>query len=96
MHVTGTGLALAIASGAIASGVGYTIWYTVLPSLAAWRAAVVQLIVPVITALAAVALLGEAISGRLVMAGALIAAGVALSTWSAGARRPTGRRSSRR
>ena len=32
------------------SGVGYTLWYTALPELAAWRAAVVQLIVPVLTA----------------------------------------------
>lgn len=89
MHLTVSGLVLAVASGAIASGVGYTIWYTVLPSLAAWRAAVVQLIVPVLTAVAAVILLGEAISSRLVAAGALIAAGVALTTIPAlhGARR---------
>jgi drug/metabolite transporter (DMT)-like permease len=83
MHITWPGLALAVASGAIASGVGYTIWYTVLPSLAAWRAAVVQLIVPVLTAAAAVVLLGEGITGRLVLAAALIAAGVALTQLSA-------------
>lgn len=80
MHLTTSGVLLAIASGAIASGVGYTIWYTVLPALAAWRAAIVQLIVPVLTAVAAVILLGEAISTRLIVAGALIAAGVTLTT----------------
>jgi drug/metabolite transporter (DMT)-like permease len=77
--ITASGIVLAVASGAIASGLGYTIWYTVLPSLPAWRAAIVQLIVPVLTALAAVVLLGESISTRLVIAGALIAGGVALT-----------------
>jgi drug/metabolite transporter (DMT)-like permease len=78
-RITASGILLAVASGAIASGLGYTIWYTVLPSLAAWRAAIVQLIVPVLTALAAVVLLGESISTRLLISGALIAAGVALT-----------------
>jgi drug/metabolite transporter (DMT)-like permease len=78
--LTGSGIALALTSGAIASGVGYTIWYTVLPHLPAWRAAVVQLVVPVLTAAAAVVLLGEAVTGRLVAAGALIVAGVGLTS----------------
>lgn len=78
---TATGVVLAVASGSIASGVGYTIWYSVLPALAAWRAAVVQLIVPVLTALLAAALLGEAITSRLLIATALIAAGVWLTVW---------------
>ena len=78
---TATGVVLAAASGSIASGVGYTIWYSVLPALAAWRAAVVQLIVPVLTALLAAALLGEAITSRLLIATALIAAGVWLTVW---------------
>ena len=78
---TATGVVLATASGSIASGVGYTIWYSVLPALAAWRAAVVQLIVPVLTALLAAALLGEAITSRLLIATALIAAGVWLTVW---------------
>jgi drug/metabolite transporter (DMT)-like permease len=75
-----TGVLLATASGSIASGVGYTLWYSVLPALAAWRAAVVQLIVPVLTALLAAVLLGESITPRLLMATALIAAGVWLTT----------------
>ena len=93
MHLTWPGLVLAVASGAIASGLGYTIWYTVLPSLAAWRAAVVQLIVPVLTAIAAVFLLGEAITPRLIAAGALIAAGVGLTLWTASASARPPRRS---
>jgi drug/metabolite transporter (DMT)-like permease len=78
---TAPGVLLATASGSIASGVGYTLWYTVLPALAAWRAAIVQLIVPVLTALLAAALLGEAITTRLVVATALIAVGVWLTVW---------------
>jgi drug/metabolite transporter (DMT)-like permease len=78
---TPAGVLLAAASGSIASGLGYTLWYTVLPALAAWRAAVVQLLVPVLTALLAAVLLGEAITSRLLVATALIACGVWLTVW---------------
>jgi drug/metabolite transporter (DMT)-like permease len=78
-HATGLGIGMAAASGALASGVGYTIWYAVLPRLAAWRAALVQLTVPVLTALAAVPLLGESVTSRLGVATALVAAGVWLA-----------------
>ncbi len=78
-HVTAAGLLLAIASGALASGVGYTLWYAALPALTRTRAAVLQLTVPVLTAFAAAALLGEAISARLAAAAVLIALGVWLT-----------------
>lgn len=78
-HLSGQGVLFAAASGSVASGLGYTLWYTVLPALAAWRAAVIQLIVPVLTAFAAALLLGESISTRLVAASALISAGVWLT-----------------
>jgi drug/metabolite transporter (DMT)-like permease len=81
------GVLLATASGSIASGVGYTLWYTALPLLAAWRAAIVQLVVPVLTALLAALLLGEHIEPRLVAATILVAAGVLLTS-GIGARRP--------
>lgn len=80
---TTSGVLLAATSGSIASGLGYTLWYTVLPALAAWRAAVVQLLVPVLTALLAAILLGETITSRLLIAGALIACGVWLTVWPA-------------
>ena len=70
---------MATASGALASGVGYTLWYAVLPALAAWRAALVQLSVPMITAAAATVMLAESISPRLMIATALVCGGVALS-----------------
>jgi len=73
------GLALAIASGAIASGLGYSLWYAALRGLTATRAAVLQLVVPVLTAAGAVGLLGEAVDGRLVVAGAVILVGVGLA-----------------
>jgi drug/metabolite transporter (DMT)-like permease len=82
-HITTAGLVLAAASGSLASGVGYTFWYAALPSLAAWRAAVVQLIVPVLTAIAAAVLLNESIGARLMAATALVAAGVWLTIWPA-------------
>jgi drug/metabolite transporter (DMT)-like permease len=76
---TARGIALATASGALASGVGYTIWYSVLPALGAWRAALLQLTVPILTGLGAAIILGEGLTGRLLTAGVLVAAGVYLS-----------------
>lgn len=74
---TGGGVALAVASGALASGLGYAVWYVALPSLSRSTAAVVQLAVPVVAALGGVALLGEALDGRLVVAGVLVLGGIA-------------------
>ena len=73
------GLALAVLSGAVTSGLGYALWYAILPQLGASRAAVAQLSVPVIAALGGAALLGEAPSLRLALAGALVLGGVAIS-----------------
>ena len=68
----------AVSSGALASGIGYAIWYTALPSLKAANAATVQLSVPVIAALGAVVILGEPINPRLVLTSAAILGGIAL------------------
>jgi drug/metabolite transporter (DMT)-like permease len=75
--VSRTGLLLAVASGAVASGVGYSIWYTAMRGLTAMRAAVVQLSVPVIAAAGGVLLLGEAVGLRLVVSTVAILGGVA-------------------
>jgi drug/metabolite transporter (DMT)-like permease len=77
--VTGRGVVLASLSGAVASGLGYTLWYAALPHLSAFRAAVLQLSVPALTACAAVPILGERPSMRLVTAGLLILGGIALA-----------------
>lgn len=73
------GVALAIASGAITSGLGYAIWYRALPRLSTIQAATVQLTVPVIAGLGAVAVLGESLTARLVLAGCGILGGVTLT-----------------
>ncbi|MFT3806503.1 DMT family transporter [Arenimonas sp.] len=74
-----TGATYAIVSGAIASGVGYAIWYTALRGLSASQAASVQLSVPVIAAIGGVALLGETPSWRLALAGLAVLGGIALA-----------------
>jgi drug/metabolite transporter (DMT)-like permease len=67
----------AIASGALTSGLGYAIWYRVLPQLRASNAATVQLSVPVVTAVAGVLLLNEPLGLRLVLASIAVLGGVA-------------------
>ena len=76
------GVLLAILSGALASGVGYVIWYTALRGLTTTRAAIVQLSVPVIAAWSGVLFLAENISARLFIAAALILGGIGLSVLS--------------
>lgn len=73
------GVALAVASGALTSGMGYAIWYAVLPSLSASTAAIVQLTVPVIAAILGVLFLREVPSLRLVLSSVLVLGGVALA-----------------
>lgn len=68
----------AVSSGALASGIGYAIWYTVLSELKATTAATVQLSVPVIAALGGIAFLGESVTLRLVLASVAILGGIAL------------------
>jgi drug/metabolite transporter (DMT)-like permease len=85
--IDGPGAAYAAASGALASGLGYSIWYRVLPQLKATVAAAVQLSVPVITALGGLVLLAEPLTLRLALASAAILGGIALVVqrrWGAG------------
>ncbi len=75
-YISWSGLALAAVSGAIASGLGYVIWYSALRSLTATRAATVQLSVPAIAAFGGVVLLSEQITLRLVLASVATLSGV--------------------
>jgi drug/metabolite transporter (DMT)-like permease len=88
------GVILAALSGSIASGLGYAAWYTALPRLGAIAAANAQLAVPVIAALAGVALFGEPITLRLVASTVLVLGGTALALHQnlarRAARRPSG------
>jgi drug/metabolite transporter (DMT)-like permease len=76
--VDGAGFWYAVSSGAITSGIGYAIWYTVLPALKSTEAATVQLSVPVLAALGGILLLGEPATLRLVLASVAILGGIAL------------------
>ena len=73
------GISLAILSGAITSGLGYALWYRVLPQLRATRASIAQLSVPAIAAIGGVAILDEAVSTRLFVTTTLVLGGVALA-----------------
>src|SRR5690606_35062355 len=72
------GVAYAVVSGAVTSGLGYVVWYAVLPALQATSAATVQLSVPLLAALGGVVLLGEAVTLRLAAAAVAILGGIAL------------------
>ncbi|GAB3626816.1 hypothetical protein PTE30175_03849 [Pandoraea terrae] len=77
-HADAAGVSLAIASGALTSGIGYVIWYAALSKLSAMRAATVQLSVPLIAAFGGVAFLSEAITPRLAVASVAILGGIAM------------------
>lgn len=72
------GMGYAALSGAFASGVGYAIWYTALPSLKAASAATVQLSVPVLAAAGGILFLGEPVTLRFLLASVAVLGGIAL------------------
>jgi drug/metabolite transporter (DMT)-like permease len=73
------GILLAVASGAITSGLGYTVWYAVLPRLNVAMAGAAQLLVPVVTAAVAITWLGEPLSFKLVAVAVLVLGGIWLA-----------------
>ena len=73
------GLGWAVASGALASGAGYAVWYKVLPLISRSTAAIVQLLAPVIAAAGGVVLMSETVTVRLAFASLLILGGVAVA-----------------
>ena len=75
--LSASGTIFAIVSGAVTSGLGYALWYSVLPRLDAAVAALSQLTVPVIAVVGGIIFLGELASGRLVLACAVVLGGVA-------------------
>ena len=77
--LTTEGALLAAASGALASGGGYSLWYAVVPTLGATRAAAVQLAVPVLAGVGATLLLGERLTAQIALSGAAILTGIALT-----------------
>lgn len=79
VHVTLEGASFAVASGALASALGYVVWYVALRGLTATAAAVVQLAVPILAAAGGVIFLREIISGRLILSAVLVLGGIALA-----------------
>lgn len=86
-RVSPTGVSLAVVSGAVTSGLGYVAWYAAVKHLTTVKAAILQLSVPVLTAVGAVLFLAETLSPRLVLSGILVLGGVALAV-AGKARRP--------
>lgn len=78
LSLDAAGFWLAMASGALTSGVGYAVWYSVVPALKSMTAATVQLSVPVIAALGGIAFLGEPLTLRLLLASVAILGGIGL------------------
>jgi drug/metabolite transporter (DMT)-like permease len=76
---TAYGITLAVAAGALASGVGYTIWYAVLPHLHATRASVVQLSAPVLALMGGAIFLNEPLRLSAILAAGLVAVGVLIA-----------------
>ncbi len=73
------GIILAVVSGAVTSGLGYALWYSVLPKIETSLAAIAQLSVPVIALAGGILFLGEALSAQFAIASILILGGVGLS-----------------
>lgn len=82
LHITATGVLLAALSGSVTSGIGYAVWYAALGGLAATRAALVQLSVPILAAAGGILFLSEALSSRLLIATAIILGGIVLAITS--------------
>lgn len=77
---TTLGVICAIVSGAIASGLGYALWFVVLPQIATTTAGIAQLCVPVIAVIGGALLLAEPIGLRIALACAIVLGGIALAT----------------
>jgi drug/metabolite transporter (DMT)-like permease len=82
INLSANGILLAALSGAVASGVGYTIWYAALKHHTATRAAVLQLAVPLLTTVGGILFLEESATRRVAIAAALILGGIALTIFS--------------
>lgn len=80
IQLSAQGILLAAISGGVASGIGYTLWYTALGGLSATESAVVQLAVPVIAAMGGVIFVSESLSQRLVISTVLTLSGILMVT----------------
>ena len=79
LHWSGEGVLYALGSGVLASGAGYSLWYSVVKCISSQQAATMQLSVPVLAALGGVLLLGEPLTWRLGLTSLVVLGGVALA-----------------
>lgn len=79
--LTPSGIVLAVIAGAVTSGLGYALWYAILPRLGASRASVAQLSVPIIAMAGGFVFLGEEITVKFVIASVLVLGGIGISLW---------------
>jgi len=79
LKIEAAGAGFALASGILASGIGYAVWYAALKGLTAVRASIVQLSVPLLTAVAGVIFLAEEATVRLLLCSALILGGIGIA-----------------
>jgi drug/metabolite transporter (DMT)-like permease len=77
-HATWLGVGLSVVSGAVATGLGYIVWYLALRHLSSMQAATVQLSMPAVVALGGVVLLAEPLTVRLLIASAAMLGGIAI------------------
>jgi drug/metabolite transporter (DMT)-like permease len=82
VQISAFGVAIAVLCGAVTSGLGYALWYTVLPNLRGSTAAVAQLTVPVIAMIGGSVILSETLGLRLIVAATLVLGGVLLAVTS--------------
>jgi len=77
-HISLQGAILAILSGALASGLGYSIWYAAMKGLSATQSAVVQLAVPIMAAMGGVLFVAESMTLQLIIASSMVLGGILL------------------
>jgi drug/metabolite transporter (DMT)-like permease len=83
-HATPAGIALAVASGALTSGLGYIVWYRALKGLSTMHASIVQIASPVLVGIGGIVFLSEAFTLRFGAAAVLILGGIMLTIWAGG------------
>ena len=79
-ELSGAGVATAVLAGAVTSGLGYALWYRVLPGLTVTAAAVAQLSVPVLAVVGGILLLSEPLTPRILLAAVMVLVGIGLSS----------------
>ena len=75
------GIMYAVVSGAIASALGYALWYSILVHIAAIKAATLQLSVPVLAVFAGWLFLDETVTLRIILSSLAVIGGVAMVIW---------------